>query len=243
LYSIGIQLDGISELLRQGEISRMPGVGTNEALQFIGSDRQILRGFAESDDSYIARLRGAFDAWKLAGNPQSLVPQILGYLTPSTPRIRYVATGTDVGAGTHYADWITFEAGSTTYHRAEPTNWDWDGSFSDWRFWIIIYAIPSIWQFRHWGDGSVWGNPTESWGSTATPEQATDIRSLVSKWKCAGTIAQNIIVAGDTSLFSPTAAPGAPMPDGTWGNPWKITGGVYVPSREPNALYWNGVTQ
>src|SRR4051812_28658541 len=76
MYSLGIQLDGTSTLLQEGVLARMPGYGTTDALQYNGNDRQILRGFEESDDSYIQRVQNALDTWKIAGGAQSIIKQL-----------------------------------------------------------------------------------------------------------------------------------------------------------------------
>lgn len=237
LYSIGTPLDGVQSSTFQGIEARMPGVGTTDALPFIGNDKQILRGFDESDEAYIVRLRAALDTWKLAGNAISIITQLVGYVSPAVPMVRYVVNGFDP-SGTFIADWVTVLDGAIGFHRADPSNWDWDGVQDQRRFWIIIY--PGVWTMRTWNDGGTYGDG-QSWGSTASPTQVKDIRSLVKKWKAAGTYCKNIILAGDASYFDPGASPGAPMPDGTWGEPWKIVGGTAVPSRQANALYWAGV--
>lgn len=236
LYSHGVQLDGVQAQHLEGTQARMPGVGTNDALPNIGNDKQILRGFQESDDSYITRLRAALDTWKIAGNAQSIMLQIAGYVSPAAPVLRYVVTGADE-LGSQCADYVT-PTDPITFVRADPSNWDWNGDFSQRRFWIIIY--PGVWTQWLWGDGHLYGNDV-TWGSTATPHQVTDVRALVDKWKAAGTHEWNTIIAFDGSLFDPTAPPGAPNPDGTWGHWSKLVAGVQVPAREPLAAYWDGI--
>lgn len=239
MYSIAFQMDSVAENLKQGVLARMPGYGTTEALQYTGHDRQIERGSTESDDAFIERLQQAIPTWKIAGNAESIFKQLLGAVSPNVPKIRYVVNGVDE-ASNIIADWVTIEDGVVSYHRSNPSNWDWDGAFVPFRFWIIIY--PGVWTMKTWGDGHTWGDGT-SWGSSATAAEIEDIRALVGKWKMAGSECKNIIVAGDNSLFDPTAVPGAPMPDGTWGPEYKIVAGTAVPTRETNALYLDGVLE
>lgn len=228
MYSIAIQMDGIADMLTEGVLARMPGFGTHDALQYSGNDKQILRGFAESDESYIQRLQTALDVWKIAGNAQSIILELAGYVSPLTPRFRYVVNGVDE-SGTRIADWITVEAGVVTYFRANPNNWDWDGSFSQVRFWIIVY--PGVWTGRTWGNGDRY-NDGHTWGTSATLAQVEDVRSLIAKFKCAGTRELYTIVATSSSQFDPTAAPGPPMPSGNWND---------SRNRDPNAFYWPGI--
>lgn len=237
MYSIGIQLDAVAENLRQGVLARMPGYGTEDALPYVGNDRQILRGASESNEAFIVRLQTALTTWGTAGNAQAVISQLLGYVSPAVPRIRYVVEGLD-DVGNPIADWVTVEDGSVSFYRASPSNWDWDGGDPNWRFWIIIY--PGFFTVKTWNDGHFYNDGT-SWGHTGPSTIASDMRALISKWKAAGSECVKIIVAFDSSDFDPTASPGAPMPDGTWGRNSKNVGGVQVPARNTNALYLKGV--
>jgi hypothetical protein len=236
LYSTAIQLDAISEALRQGVLARMPGYGTREALPYIGNDRQILRGFQETDAAYIQRLQQAIPTWKLAGNSYSIIGQLAGYVSPYAPTIRYVVTGKDE-TNTSIADYVTLQAGATSYSRRSGANfnWDWDGQLNNYRFWVILYLLnpgglfgPVNWGGFSYGDGS-------TWGGSATAGLVQDVRAIVSKWKAGGTQCVNIIVAPanvTATVFNPTNAPGGNMPDGDWNN---------FRNRYSGALYWDGV--
>lgn len=238
MYSIGIQLDAVAETLRQGVLARMPGYGTADALPYLGNDKQILRGANESEESFIARLQAAWTTWGTAGNAISVIKSLLGYVSPNTPVIRYVTEGLDE-LGNPIADWVTIEDGSVTFYRASPSNWDWDGGDPNWRFWIITYFTAGFTQ-KTWDDGHFYDDGT-SWGCAEPSTVAEDIRSIVSKMKAAGSECVNIIVSWNISDFDPTSAPGAPMPDGTWGRLSRNVGGTQVPTRNTNALYFKGV--
>lgn len=237
LYSFGIQLDAIAEMLRMGVDQRFPLFCEAEALQYIGSDRVIRRGVTEPEDAYRERLTNAIPSWKKAGSALAILEQLGGYFAPTPPRIRYVVNGLDEN-GVRINDWWTLENGVYTYHRSDPANWDWDGTYPPGRFWIIIYGgVLTPW---YWGDGHVWGGG-QSWGFEGSGEFIQDIRSLVGTWKAAGSHAgtfdagldSGLIFTDDDTIFDPTAAPGSPgMPNGNWNDPL---------NRNPNALYLSGV--
>ena len=237
MYSLGIQLDGIAEQFRLGVIQRFPGVCSAEALQHIGADRVLRRGAAEPESGYRDRNRKAFKSWKKAGSPLAVLEQLGAYFAPTPPVLRYVVNGLDENDN-RIADWWTLENGVYSYVRANPSNWDWDGTYPPGRFWIIVYGqVLTPW---YWGDGHVWGGG-QSWGFEEDGSLIQDVRSLIATWKAAGSHAgtflngldAGILFTNDAALFDPTASPGSPgMPDGTWADPL---------NRDPNAFYLSGV--
>ena len=239
LFNLGLHVDAVAEQARLGVRARMPGfTSIAGALPARGSDVSISRGWMESEDSYVARLQRAWDDWGLAGSPVAVAQQLLGYLSPTIPLIRIVTNGFQAD-GTWITDWITLAGSSVSYHRASPSNWNWDGSTDrPARFWVIAYCIPSVWQSIVWGPGRAWGTAGQSWGSTADVAQIGDMKRIISQWKAAGSAGAWMLLSGDDALFDPTAAPGAAsMPDGTWGNWSRNVAGVQVPSRAGNVLY------
>lgn len=234
MYTFGIQLDAISEYLRMGVLQRFPEHCRSEALRHIGADRQILRGFRESDTAYRPRLKGAFLTWKFAGNARTLLAQIAAYFSPSAPKIRYVVQGRDRD-NILFADWWTLDGGVYSYHRQKPSNWTWDnpagGTNQRGRFWIIIYNADDFTPW-YWGDGHYWGGG-QSWGyeESFTENFAVDARRFVFQWKAAGSHAWSsggLIVTSNQSLWDP-AGTGATYPNGTWNNPSnRVVGPFYL---------------
>lgn len=235
MYSIGVQIDAVAEALRQGVLARFPGYGTPEALPAIGADRQIQRGLNESDEAYTERLQQAIPTWHFAGNAASVINQLMGYVSPETPMIRYVTTGSPETYGTveNVADYVTIQAGVVTLQRRSGVdyNWDWDGAPGGYRFWMILYFRPTVVDGEVWG-GFNWG--ASLWGSSGGPNFVQDIKNLILKWKCAGTECTEIIVPESSTDFDPTSPPGYPMPDGDWDVP---------ANRLPTALYWGSVLE
>lgn len=241
LWSHAVLLDaGIQDNV-EGLRARMPGVGTPTALPYIGRDRVIRRGRDESDASFAARQLRWREDHKTRGSAWAVMAQVKAYLTPHKPLMRIV---------TNNGTWKTLNPDDTreiVVTRPTP-NWDWDGDDTKIsRAWLIIYPPPALWtQGPAWGDPDLWdgawGSEGFTWGSTATPAEVDSVRAIVKEWKAAHTLYQNIIIAFDEADFDPTGAPGAPLPDGTWGHWSKTVAGVQVPARLLNACYWDGVS-
>jgi hypothetical protein len=239
VYSIGILLDDLSEGVRQGVMSRMPGHCPSDALPAIGNDRQLVRGFQEPDATFAARLSAAFSAWQKAGVPDELMNQLAAYVAPTTLQFRTVSQS---AVNTSTTTWFQRStAGALTYIRWSPGNWNWDGQTKWWRSWVIIYGGSLFNAGRSWTDGWTWGDG-RTWGSNATAAQVSTIQALVKQWKPAHTQVINIIVVFDNALFDMNKPPGdASLPDGNFGTWSKQSAGVQVPARFANAAYWDGV--
>lgn len=233
-FSLGVIKDAFVERCRQGLLARFPAHSPEDALAFIGRDRGLIRGFAETADAYRLRLPLWLDAWITAGNAFTLMDQVAAYLSPYEVTIRIVTnTGlwyTRTKTGTHGYNMPT-----------NPKNWDWDGNTASWsRFWLIIYPLTSgIWQDMKWSDLTHWGTP-ETWGSDATLEQIAAIRLIVSRFKAGGSSCEYIIVAFDPNSFNPIAAAGAPMPAGDWEYNRKPGSDPTNTARLMTARYWKG---
>lgn len=247
---LGYALDAIKDAwamrLFQGLLARFPQNGPNgqtapdDALAAQGRDRRIVRGINEPSAAYAARLIRWLDDWATAGNPFALMKQLAGYCGTSPTGLLPAFRTVDVRG-----NWYTLDVTRTEFVSINQGNWDWDGNpaaLANWsRFWVVIYPN-GLWTPTTWGSGNTWGQPGLTWGTTATPDQVSSIRGIVSDWKAAGTTCVNIIIAFDSSSFNPTTVrDGTGLPDGTWGTNAKIVNGQYLPSRLSTARYWDGV--
>jgi len=223
VYAIALQLDALWDWVRQGVRAALPGYGPSDALPSIGNDVQIFRGPNEPEAAYVDRLQRALPTWKKAGGAPALLAQIQAYFSPDPVKIQYIVNGVDENDDP-VADWTTLDELSVlSFHRANPSNWDWDGDTTQIRFWIVVYLSAGVTVTpKLWGDGHTYGDGT-SWGYVETVALATDIRNLIHKWKAAGSHAWRdggiILVGEGGSQFDPTDPPGPPNPDGTWGDP------------------------
>lgn len=243
-YSLDLMKDAFVERARLGQLIRFPqqdGTGTpapDDALAAMGRDRRTIKGIRETSAHYATRLLTWLDDRRTAGNAFALMQQLAAYTGPG-PAFRTVdARG----------NWYSRAADGTTSFTLNTANWLWDGTTGGsgavgkrWsRFWVIIYPN-GLWVPGpdSWGTGpDNWGDAaTETWGSTASPDEVADIRAIVEQWKPGGTRCVNIIIAFNPASFDPAA----PEPDGLWGRWSKVVNGVRVPSRLATARYWDGV--
>ncbi len=236
LYSTAVVLDALIDWSLEAVDARMPGIGIYEALPHIGRDRDIDRAPAETEKQYAKRLTEAFDTWRTAGLPRTVLSQAQNYFVPLTPLMRTVSNS---------SVWHTLVGATLTRLHASPANWNWSGSLVPWwRAWVIIYS-PSGSPFSPspvLGSGPALGSYTGTLGSTATLSQVGAVRRLVRKWKPAHCHVPIIIVSWTSTMFDPAAAPGSAfLPDGTWENWSKYSAGVQVAARSQNAIYWSGV--
>ncbi len=236
-FAVHLVLDGLRDLVEWGVKARFPEKAPEDALSIIGRDRRILRGYAEPSASYRARLLRWLDDWHIAGSPFSIMDQIAGYISPSRFQQRVVYTSAPSGGA---ALWYSRAAlGGKSYVVTNPTNFDWDGLTAGWyRFWVVLYSDLGPWTTGDiWGTVSVWGDTSGTWGLSASNDEVYSLRQIVNDWKPAHAVGINIIVSFDAAKLLPGAAPGAPMPDGTWGKQYKNSAGTVVPSRDTALRY------
>jgi len=249
LYTHGAVMDALCEKMNQAIHAHMPTYAPPSALPFIGADRLIPQGFLEPNANYYTRLQQAFDSWARAGSDRSVMQQVLGYLTPVAPQMRCV-TDPRTSPAPAINGWNTYLAGTNlvTNPMAPITavvaeNWNWDGQFLPWRFFLIIFSVaPNVIASGEgtWGDGALWGDASASWGLSVPASEISSIRGIVATFKSQW--CQWIIISFDNTLFDPgAAADGTHNPNGTWGFWGHLVAGVWVPSRPANARYCSGV--
>jgi len=61
--AVGQRLDATAQLSREAVLARLPGYGPDDALPYIGQERQLPQGGSETDDDYAARLQNAWAIW------------------------------------------------------------------------------------------------------------------------------------------------------------------------------------
>lgn len=207
-------LDCYMEYVLQGLLAAWPGVGTPTALPMIGRSRGIVRGQADTDDQFAAKLAIWLDKWAGAGTQRQTAIEIHEYLG-NAPRVRIVNRAGHM---------VTVAADGTV--TTDDIAWDWDsvshperaGYWSE--LWIIVY--PTQWALESdWGVGT-WGEDGGGFGHAASRVEVDAIKQIVAQWKSAHSKVRAIIWTSDTALFDPSD-PGT-LPDGEWGG-WGTTGG------------------
>ena len=234
-YSLDLVLDAAMRRTYLGMLARYPDtaaeLGIEGALEAIGRDRRTLRGLGpESATSYATRLKRWLHDAKKRGSPFMLMQKLQ----------EYIAAGSSFRTVDARGNWFSRSAAGVETYTLNTGNWNWDSSVPSspqWaRFWVIIYPGTRWTSTDTWGSGQLWGDQENTWGTTATPSEVAGVRGIVADWKPAGTRCVNIIIAFDAASFNPTA----PEPDGQWGKPHKVVGGVHVASRLATADYWDG---
>jgi hypothetical protein len=245
-WSLDVVKDAYAERTRQGLLVRFPQQdasgtpGPHDAQSAMGRDRRVVRGINESAAAYSVRMLAWIDDRKRAGNAFALLQKLSEYLGAGCVLKTVDAQG----------NWYVRAADGTETYYLRKANWEWDshplvGGIRRWsRFWVIIHPPASLWtEGATYGSGYVWGDTTQTYGSTATPAQVQTVRFIISDWMPAGTRCANVIEAFDPASFDPTGAvDDAGMPNFLWEHWSKNVGGVQVPARLSTARYWDGVS-
>jgi hypothetical protein len=141
---------------------RFPSELNEAALYLIGRDRQIPRGAGESGETYAARLKAAFNAWKWAGTAKGLLEYGLTPLGYTSVRIITNREWADLADGGFIPD----------------------GDASKWaRFWLICGRPPSY-EPRDGDELEARGYRfTDTWGSTASLAEVQLLKSVIDLWR------------------------------------------------------------
>jgi hypothetical protein len=133
--TLGVFFDAAAEGCNQAIKARFFDSDTfpPTALPYLGAGRSMPRYALDSDTSYTARLRDAWNIWPQAGTKYGIESQ-LGALG------------------------LTAEVKDRT-----TAGWNWDGDHDNWsRFWVVITSHPwSPWEWGDgtlFGDGHTWGS-------------------------------------------------------------------------------------
>lgn len=209
LWVIVATLDVIAEWIIQGLQAAWPGQGTPTALSYIGNSRGIVRGIADTDDDYAARLRRWLDKWANAGTAKQLSEELHEYFG-ARPRVRVVNRN---GA------WATCNTDGSFSFATQAFDWDSVSNPSRAGFWSELFVIVYTTEFGdagNWGagDGQTWG-ALDGFGHGNTLNQRTAAQQIIANFKAARSHVRAIVFTSDNTLFDP-ATP-ASLPDGNWG--------------------------
>lgn len=236
MWALGAALDAIVQRAQDGCLERFPRFCSEEALSWIGRDRRIIRGFAETAESYRERLVGWRSAHRRAGNAFGMLKQVQAYFLPRELRVRLVTGDADI------AQWWTVEKnGTESFHRADPSNWNWDSLepgqtpiTGQRRHWLLLYQPDESDMFAPLGTSHA-QDPTLTRGTVGLVLQAKDLSFISNAFKQAGTWLAGVIVVHDLTAFDPVGS-GAGYPDGRW---YRYSDpATYEPIRNRNARYF-----
>ena len=227
-FTNAIGLDAVAQWTIEGVKASMPGIGTPDALPYIGRDRNIDRGPTETDAAYAARLSAAFDTWATAGTATTLLQQFNAYFSPNTATPLYLVANNST--------WHSINTATNAVTKTPNAgNWTWDANAATaWaRGWVIIDSTNGPWTPDYWSstDSSVWGDGG-TWGSSAPLTAVSQLNSLLDKWRPANVSPAQIIVMFSSTLFIPSNAPGT-GPGGM--------GNLAVWQAMQNAMFWSPI--
>lgn len=189
LYSIGIQLDSLSDALVAGVKRRFPGLNAvgYDALPLHGKERRIARGPFETDAGYAARLLPWLDGHRIRGNPYAMLQQLYGFWLGAFPMAivnrdgrRYTLATDGTITRDYIAGWV-----DTSDDGAFPTT----HPLIHWKlffYWTPTIGNDGLWGSlgssgdMHWGDGGLWG-------TDLTPQQVQNIMLVPTEWNAAHT--------------------------------------------------------
>lgn len=210
LLSMIIWADIGTQILLEALYLRFPGVGTATSLPYASRSRNMLRGMADTDQSFAARLLTWLDRWRGAGSMLGLARAVQDYCTGS-PRVKVVNR-----AGVM----LDLTAGGSGVSSTSTVTWNWDsvshperaGFWSE--VWIIVYTPP--WTISGVIDTTNAANIGLGIGTKSPRVDVDALKVIIDTWKSAHTFVRALIFCYDATWFDP--ANGAKMPDGTWGD-------------------------
>jgi len=182
--SLDLLADGISYGVRARYLSDAPA----DALGLAGLDRQLERGFAESDESWRARLEQAWEVWPWAGtvHPDGLLGQLRAFGYDSATDPPYFVESQDTVPGIREAHWSQFwvvvPAGAHPYTSSIPAGHA-DAVRRILRAWrpanvvcraVIFRVVGPLWDYgmpATWNDWEALAGTWDDWLSLSITEE------------------------------------------------------------------------
>jgi hypothetical protein len=220
LFSLGLIKDAFVERARAGLEARLPSRAGVSANALTAGDRGILRGRAESNASFVARLL----AWRsprthrVRGNAYEALQQIWRYwggtyaATVDAHGLRHAIQVNGTDSRDTLASFINIAPGLCKWdNKSYSTNWA--------RFWMVLQPQASfgIGPQPSFGDPALWGGSLGTEGYTlgqtgATPDDVLAMRKLFQdlNWHPGHTAPEWVLVPTES------AVPAVPAPNGKW---------------------------
>jgi hypothetical protein len=133
--TLGVFFDAAAEGCNQAVKARFFDSDTfpPSALSYLGAGRSMPRYPLDTDATYTARLRDAWNIWPQAGTKYGIEAQLAALGLTATVKDR------------------------------SSVGWNWDNDTDNWsRFWVVITGHPwASWEWGDgtlWGDGKTWGS-------------------------------------------------------------------------------------
>jgi hypothetical protein len=253
IWNLALAFDGVIEKLTQGVHGHFIEDADGSMLGAIASERLVLKGLTEPDESFRVRLQNAFADLQRAGNAWAVLSQVRGYLLNDIPAARTVSAQYSPAGVAEGATWQEYIGGEAVdvppvYTRDSTGNWDWDsasptlGSWGWWRWYLVLEGGGAL-ADTDWliGDADAPDiGDVETWciGFGCSWKVPVSLRIIIEQWGSAW--CHWVVVTFDNSLFTSTGTAGVENPDGLYGHGWKVVARHHVASRDENARYCIG---
>lgn len=227
LWVIAQMADGVIQTSIEGVKAALPGLGTSTALALLGASRRILRGLAETDAEYAARLRQWLTIWTNAASDETLLLLLQTFLGPDNIGMPVMRIVNRAGLFTTLAaDGVTFTQVQDSAWATAATSWDavYQPERAQWwsDIWLIAYIDSARWPVYPTLSGpefaAAWGSGELGTGHQVPQVAPQGVASIIADMKGAHTFVQSIIFTCDTGLFVPGSLGGVNNPNGRWGN-------------------------
>jgi hypothetical protein len=244
VWALIAPLDSVLDMAYQGLIARHPGLGTPTALPLIGRSRGILRGQAESQEDYAARLRKYLDTWADDVASDEFIVTVIHEYLESHPKVTIITRGEVIDGVLQPSLWTSISAAGEITQTTALWNWDTvshperSDEVEPWWSdeWIIVQ--PSQWEVRPGTLGDLGGDDGFALGHMATRTEVDELFSLLAL-KGAHACFRAVIFTTDSALFDPTNQ--ATCPNGNWGewNSYDVSGNSVPSDRNTTTCrYW-----
>lgn len=192
LYSIALQLDGLTDAVTAGVKMRFPGLYSNESLGIIGRERRIRRGRTDLDANYASRLLRWWDDHKNRGGPYAMLRQLYHYWAPNNFQIDLV-----------YYSGLRFQMAVDGTITRDKIVWAPDANAAKWaRWWLFFHWPDPVSDNGLWGsDGLNWGDSGKLWGMDLTRQQVDELRLIPTEWNAAHPIGHVVLLSGGGRLW------------------------------------------
>ena len=247
LWTVALLADEFREIAWEGELAAYPGVGTQDALGYIGASRGLIQGPAETNVQYAIRLINWLPTVAQMGNPEGLCLQVQAFL---------ISQGS-LGANNYPIVTFVDRSGNVTTANADRTitegtfsfGWNWD----DRGGWVdnIGYKDPTYVE-GFWSDGwlivqdmyehytgfsdanwlAAWDSGDQTVDSLCPQIVVSGLQQIVDTWKGAHVYVRCIVWDRLPSSFVPT---------GWYGNWSSNQNGTQAARRNGALSYWQPV--
>jgi hypothetical protein len=174
MRALGDSRDWMADRVRQSVLSRFFLHATRDALNYGGTERQLIRAPADTDAQFAERLRIAWDTWKWAGTPFGILSEMKASGYPDVSLV--IALGKRYRLDTD-GTLLTTDGDTGTFTFTT-------GFWNEFR--VVFDALPAHWS------GVV---------PSSTSEEANKVRGIIKRWKPGHAIFDGIVILNGQNVW------------------------------------------